>query len=50
MVESLYGDCVITGDKGFVSQNATVIAIKNISMNTIYHALYGLGNGSRLRL
>lgn len=50
MVESLYGDCEITGDKDIVSQNVTVIAIKNISMNTIYHALYSLENGPSLRL
>lgn len=35
MMEFLHGDCVITGDKAVVSQNVTVTAIKNISMNTI---------------
>lgn len=50
MMEFLYGDCVITGDKVVVSRNVTVIANKNISMNTVYHDLYCLENGPSLSL
>lgn len=49
-MESLYGDFVITGDKAVVSQNVAAIAIKNISTNTVYHALYCLENGPSLTL
>lgn len=50
MIKIPYDDCVITGGKVVVSQNVTVTAVKNISINATHHALYCLENGPSLRL